>query len=347
MEIKELVISKIDSSERYSFSRKVNMITSTELSNELLTANINLENPLYQLESENNITLKDVLQIKVRINTVGVMMLNFIADKLNEQLRQDLVKEISALKAKGEVVEEDQKPKVKAVIEIANKYHPIFISFVNTGSNTLTTNELKDSLNDIEIDFPILLVLAAHDYVDEVDKKKAKKQKAKKEEPKVIVKDDKDVSLKDTLIRDIKSVDYIFFGIFSMFISFGALISSFEAINQEGIAIFLIVLTVAFFGTLTYSTYKTYTDTPTFTYKVKNLLIPSFYMLVGIGLGLGIAFLVSTYLLRVKEGIEMQYALIYGVSTGVSILACAASLALPIPIDIIVKKLAPKFKKKQ
>ena len=160
MDIKELVISKKESNERYSFSRKINIVTSTELSNELLTANINLENPLYQIESENNITLKDVLQIKVRINTIGVMMLNLLADKLDEQARQELVKEISALKSKGEVNLDEQKAKFKTVIEIISKYHPIFVSFINTGANPITSNELKTIVDEMDIDFPILLVFS-------------------------------------------------------------------------------------------------------------------------------------------------------------------------------------------
>ena len=50
MEFRQLIIAQKDSSARYIFNRKVNLVTSTELSDELLKANYDLENSSYFYE---------------------------------------------------------------------------------------------------------------------------------------------------------------------------------------------------------------------------------------------------------------------------------------------------------
>ena len=336
MEFRQLIITQKDSSTRYVFNHKVNLVTSTLLSEELLKENYNLENSTYMYESLDNLPLGDVFQIKVRIASTGIVMVVFKKDALSEETKQTMFNEISTLKDNQTPTLELQKQKISNLIDIVNKYSPEYIAFANTGDFLFVKSSFDEITANKEIDFPVLVLLTPIGYVDTPSDKNKKRKQANKQP--VVKKDNSTGSFKD-IVPQLKSLDFIFFGIFSIFIAFGLIISIFEILNGEGIAAFLLILTVAFVITLNYATYKANQDSPYFQYKIKNMIIPAIYMALGIIIGIVLGYLITSFVLKVKDEIVINYTLVYGLSIPLSILFVYSSLALPIPLTKLFSKI--------
>ena len=344
MEFRQLIIAQKDTSNIYIFNHRVNLVTSTLLSDELLKESINLGDTSYFLKSENDISIADVFQIKVRIANTGVMMLNFKKDAFSEEQKQNLFNEISALKDDQTPTLELQKIKIGKLIDIVARYNPIYLGYTNTGDILIVKATFEEIIAAKDIDFPILVLLPSFDYEDKpVTNKKGKLIKQNSSAP-VAKKTNENPKGKfdfKEIIPQIKSLDYIFFGIFSIFIAFGALISGFEIINGEGIAVFLIILSIAFVVTLNYATYKAYQENEYFEYKLKRLIIPCIYIILGLVIGIVIGYVITTYVIKLKEEVVVDYAMLYGLTIVLSSLVAFASLFTPIPL----KKLISKIKK--
>ena len=333
MEFRQLIISQKDGLRKYTFSSKVNLVTSTMLSDELLKENINRENSDYVIESLNSISLIDVFQIKVNIQNTGVVMANFEKEKLSEEEKQKLISEISTLKDKVEPTFETQKVKISNLISILNKYSPIYVCFANKGDFVFTKSIFEELLRDQEIDFPVLMLLPSLNFVYQTSqpKKKPSSRPAAPKKP-------RDSSSFDWL-GSIKCVDFIFFGVFSIFIVFGTLIAGFEIINGDAIAIFLVILSVAFVGIHYYAVYKAYKDNDKFVYDPKSLVVPLVYIILGIVIGIVLAWVVNSFVLKLKEDVEPNYVLLYGLGISLSSLLAVLGLFAPIPISKIVAKI--------
>ena len=341
MEFRRLVIAQKDSSVQYIFNNKVNLVTSTLLSEELLKTNYELENTTYYFESLDNISIAEVFQIKVRIAETGVMMLNFKKDGLSEEDKQKLLEEISALKDNQTPTEEAQKAKIGRVIDIIIKYNPIYVSYVNTGDFLFTRSTFEVIVHDKEIDFPILVLLAPFGYEDKPTKQKGlfapkPKQTKPKEIDEPVEKKVEGSTTKKDIIKQLKSVDYIFFGIFSIFIAFGVLISAYEIANSNGIAALLVILSIIYVVILNYTTYKAFNENEYLKYKLDRLIIPILYIAVGLVLGFVIGYIITTFVIKPKEDIVINYTLMYGISIPLSIVLAYTSLVLPIPIGKII-----------
>ena len=334
MEIKSLIISQNNSEEKFIFNNKINLVTSTLLSDELLKENYKLEDTSFFIESNNNLSLKDTFQLKIKIEKTGVMMVNFDKEALLDEQKQNLFNEIKTLKDGVTPTFDTQKEKIKKVIEIISKYEPMFVSYFNNGDFVFTSQIFTELLNDVEISFPILIVVPSIEFEEKMNKEKPAKIKKEKTST------NEEYSFKNAL----KCLDFIFFGVFAAFIAFGSIISAFEIKNGEGIAVFLIVLSVAFFGVLTYAAYRVYKEKDLFQYKIKNLIIPACYILVGIALGVVIGFLLTTFVVKPKEDIiiDIPPLLVMGglIALGASIIA----LALPLPISMLINKINKKRK---
>jgi len=348
MEFRPLVISQNNSSNKYIFNNKVNLVTSTSLSDDLLKSNYDTTNSNYVIESEGSISISEVFQIKIRIAQTGTLVVNFLKDSVSESDKEKLLSEISLLKDNVTPTSETQKSKVSKVIDIVNKYRPIFVSYVTTGDFIFTKSTFEEIVKDKEIDFPLLILLNSFGFVDEpVDPKKRKhinKNQDKQKPVKEIKKADGKIDFV-ALLEPLKSIDFIFFGIFSLFIAFGLIISIFEIQNGEGIAAFLLILTLAFFITLNYATYKAKKDNEYFTYDLKRIWIPVLYIVIGLTLGIVIGYLITTFVVKAKEEVTISNSLTYGLSIPLSLVFSLGSLATPKPLSIIIEKIKSKKKK--
>ena len=333
MEFRQLIISEKEGLQRYTFSNKVNLVTSTLLSDELLKENINRESSDYVIESLNSISLIDVFQIKVNIQNTGVVMANFEKEKLSEEEKQKLISEISTLKDKVEPTFETQKVKIVNLIDILSKYSPIYVCFANKGDFVFTKSIFEDLLKERELDFPVLMLLPSLNYVYQSVQPKKKVVSRPSSTKKV-----SDGSKFDWL-GSIKCVDFIFFGVFSIFIVFGTLIAGFEIINGDAISIFLVILSIAFVGIHYYAVYKAYKDNDKFIYEKKALVVPVIYIILGIIIGIVLAWVVNSFVLKLKEDVEPNYTLLYGLGISLSSLMAILGLFAPIPISKIVAKI--------
>ena len=342
MDFRRLIIAQKDSSTKYIFNNKVNLVTSTSLSDELLKPNYDLKETTYYFESLDNISIADVFQIKVRIASTGIVMVNFRSDTLNEEQKQALFSEISALKDNVEPSIESQKAKIGNLVDIVSKYQPIYLAFANTGDFLFVRSTFEEILLTKNIDYPFLVLLPSIGFVDTPTDSKRRKQNKQNVSSQLVQKKVKQPGEKTTfkdILLAFKSMDFVFFGIFSIFIAFGLLISIFEIQNGEGIAAFLLILTIAFVITLNYATYKAKKENPDFEYTPQGLGVPLTYIIVGIVIGIVVGWLITTYVIKVKEEVIINYVLVYGISIPVSLLVAALSLFTPTPIGKFISKI--------
>lgn len=335
MEFRQLIITQKDTQQRYVFNNRVNLVVSTDLSDELLIPNNSDVETSYLIESEENISLKDVFQIKINIAQTGVMMLNFKKDALTEEQKQQFVQDLSALKDGVEPNDETQKTKIVKVIEIAEKYNPLFICYANTGDFIFTRSTFEGLLRDKELAFPILILLNSLDFAVKSERS-PKKKGAKKSTPK----ERKSGGTKFDFSA-LKNLDFIFFGIFSLFILFSLIISVYEFQNGEAIAVFLVVLSVIFLATLIYAVYRASAEDDFYKSWIK-LIVPIAYIIIGNGLGVLAGFLVCKYALKVNEGKEINYTLVYALPILISLVLTISSLWSSIPLRPIIRKLKRK-----
>ena len=102
------------------------------------------------------------------------------------------------------------------------------------------------------------------------------------------------------------------------------------------------MLTVVFIITLYFAVYKASKDEDKYEISVKNLAIPAFYIVLGATLGIVLGYVVTTFVIKVKEEIEINYVLVYVLSIIVGYLVSLASLFAPLAIGPLVAKLKKK-----
>ena len=337
MEFKQLIISQKSTSQRFIFNNKVNLVSSTLLSDELLKPNYDLTDSDYVLESGGSLPLSETFQIKVRIAQTGILMLYFKKDALTPEQKEELIKKIGELKDGVEPTNESQKAKIGNVISIASQYCPLFVGFANNGDFIFTRLTFEEILNGKDIAFPVLVLLTSLGFTDEIASKK-KKVKPQKQTQKVS-KGKFDFS---SIIADLTNMDYIFFGVFSLFILFGLVLSIFEIQNQDALSIFILVLSIVFIATLYFAVYKSSKDEVKYEISLKKLAVPAIYIVIGSTLGVVLGYVITTFVIKVKDDIIINYALIYVLSIVIGFLVTLASLFSPLVIAPIVNKLKKK-----
>ena len=337
MEFKQLIISQKSTSQRFIFNNKVNLVSSTLLSDELLKPNYDLVESDYVLESEDSLPLAETFQVKVRIAQTGLMMLYFKKEVLSPEQKEELIKKIGELKDSVEPTSESQKAKIGKVLEIVAEYNPIFVCFANTGDFIFTRITFEEILNGKEIAFPVLVLLTSLGFTDEISSKK------KKDKPQNKVQKAPRGKFDFSFVLDgLKNMDYIFFGVFSLFILFGLVLSIFEIQNQDALSAFILVLTVVFIITLYFAVYKASKDEDKYEISVKNLAVPAFYILLGATLGIVLGYVITTFVIKVKDEVEINYSLVYVLSVVIGYLASLASLFAPLAIGPLISKLKKK-----
>ena len=337
MEFRQLIISQKSTSQRFIFNNKVNLVSSTLLSDELLKPNYDLVESDYVLESEESLPLAETFQVKIRIAQTGLMMIYFKKEVLSPEQKEELIKKIGELKDGIEPTNESQRAKIGKVLEIVAEYNPIFVCFANTGDFIFTRLTFEEILNGKETAFPVLVLLTSLGFADEIPSKKKKSKPVNK--VKMVSSGKFDFSV---ILEGLKNMDYIFFGVFSLFILFGLVLSIFEIQNQDALSAFILVLTVVFIITLYFAVYKASKDEDKYEISVKNLAIPAFYIVLGATLGIVLGYVVTTFVIKVKEEIEINYILVYVLSIIVGYLVSLASIFAPLAIGPLVAKLKKK-----
>lgn len=347
MEINRVVISQPNTSLRYAFFNKVNVVPSNELSDAILSFTPEGGNADFVIETENNLSFVDVTHIKVNLADTGSIIAVFKKESLSLEKRETMFNELAKLRDDKTPTKESQEIKIKKVVQIVGDYSPIFVSYYNNGQFVFTKSSLEGILNDIQISFPVLILLPSLDFAapkqktNKIFKFKKKEDTSKEEAPKEISPKVEKVPKEKVkfVMPTLFTFDYLFFAIFTAFISFGTYTSVFQIINQEAIAAFVIVLVIAFVVTLNFATYKTKKESDDFEYKLSKIWVPVAYVVLGSIIGSVIGLVIAQFVMKAKEEINVNYGLIFGVVLPSTLLVNVLSIFSPILTSKILAKI--------
>ena len=310
METNELILKFEDKEEVFNFADKINKIDNEKLVKILGRENVKNSNSTLIIKSM-NLPIYDVIQFKINVSEVGSFLFNFEKDKMNDQIREEILSKIATLHDDVEPTKETQTNKIKNLIKIVSEYEEIYCSYVPNGKFKLTFEELNETLKEIEFAFPILFLENNEKGIFDVEGSKLGFRKF--------------------------TIDYLFTSIFSILMSFGVMVGIFQIYNKQSVAAFLLVLAFIFFGVLCYSIYSViYKQNKEVNKKLKYFLL--IYTTIGIVVGIAIGWIVCRFALKIEvEGLSLKN--IGLISGAVSIALSIASIYTPKLINFIVKKI--------
>lgn len=319
MKKKTLCLKFKDREKEFLFEDKVFVIEDKKLIE-------NLEKPCYKnseseliIKSMNDMHISDVVQIKVNIFETGYFLVNFAKNALSEEKRAQLLKEISSLKSNAVQTNSTQLKKVRKLIQILNKYQPIYATFTSEGKYIVNITKLSEE----ELKFPVLVL--------EKPKKKGVFQIKNKS-------GNSEVSYSSFSLFE---SDYLFILLFSLLGSFGVFTATFEIMNKQTVAIFLGILGLAFAFVLIIAMQATIYKKG----KLRNPILRYYlcvFILIGIALGITGGYFVSKYLLK-TENPEFSYSRCFLFSIPISLVALLSSVSTSRLANLIIKR---KYEKK-
>ena len=306
----------------YSFGSKISFVDDKELCENLSKPNIKNADSDLLIHSLNDTHISDVIQIKVNMSETGTFLVNFEKENFDETKREELLKEIGSLKSEETPTSETQIKKTKDLINILNKYEPIYVSFSNNGDIKLNFDELRDQ----KPEFPLVVLLNIKKKITINFKKKDKLAKDNVEkEPK-----------KEYAPLSLFEVDYIFIFLFALLGSFAITATIFEIMNKQAIAIFLGILALAFVVVEAIAMQSSI-------YKKNKVINPyiryylEIFIVVGIAAGLVAGYFISKGLLK-TEIENFDYKGMILLSIAVSVPALLSSVFSSILVNLIIKK---------
>ena len=295
----------------FLFEDKVFVIEDKKLVTELeKPAYKNVESELV-IKSMNDLHISDVIQIKVNLAETGYFLVSFQKDSLPEEKRKLLLEEISSLKSNAVQTNSTQLKKARKLVEILNKYQPIYASFVNNGTYKVNITKLSEE----ELKFPVLVL-------NKVENRRVFKFGSKSK------------NSYDTF--PLFNAEYVFIMLFALLGSFGIFSAVFEVLNKQTIAIFLCILAAAFVFVLIVAMYNAIYKKG----RIKNPLIRYYlciFIIVGIALGITAGYFVCKYLFKTEiEDFNYMKCLYFSVPIAlVSLLSSAFTCSIA---NLIMKK---------
>jgi len=277
----------------YTFSEPINLISDKKLRNILKKENYKNEDCGLTVSSMNNLPVSEFVQIKVNVSKVGVFLVNFEKEKLDEETRKELINKISELKTTVELTEEQQFDKVKNLFLILNESKPVYITFSNNSNVKINKEKFEEFLKDVEINTYLFLLSRPIQIETKVVKNKIRKNK----EPKVIQK----VHIRDYI------VDYVFFGLFCLIMSFSLILGIIMAFNNDSLCALLFALSGIFLGILTYAIFRHIGDFTKFSINFETVKFPALFTFVGLVLGIGLGYLTGFFTIKANEGVVINY----------------------------------------
>lgn len=342
MNIKPLVISQKNSMTKFTFPAKVNIVGSTELSEEIIYLDPSLSDSNYVIDSEDGLQLHDLINIKINIANTGVIYASFKRDEFTIERKEELFSRLVELRDNLTPTKETQGLKLVRIFKIIDYFKPVFVSYVNNGDYIFTRASIDELLKDIEIGYKILVLLPSINLTPikkERNKivlfKKPVKKPKDPEEPKA--KKEKGKYKLPTLF----TFDYMFFLIFAAFIAFAVYVSIFQIINGEAIAAFILVLAVVFVITLNFATYRTYRDGGDFVYEIGKIWVPILYPVLGAIIGTMIGFVVAQFVMTTAEDVVVDFGLLIAIVMPSTVAIAIASIFSP----LLTSKITANFAK--
>lgn len=310
MKTKELILKFEESENLYNFADDINKIEDKKLIKILGRENVKNSNSTLIIKSM-NLPISDVIQFKINVSEVGSFLFNFEKDKMNDQIREEVLSKISKLHDNVEPTKETQINKIKKLINVVKDYDEIYCSYLPNGKFKFTFEELCDALKDVEFDFPILFL--ENNQKDIFDDEGSKLGFRK------------------------FTIDYLFSSIFSVLMTFGVMTGIFQIYNKQTVAAFLLVLAFVFFGVLCYSIYSVvYKQNKEVKKGLKYFLL--IYTTIGVVLGIVLSTIVCKYALKIEVE-ELSISKIAIISAAISLALSIASIYVTKLINLIVKKI--------
>ena len=321
MKKKTLCFQFKNNDHKFLFEDKVFVITDKKLIQELeKPAYKNTESELI-ISSMNETPIYDVVQVKVNLSETGYFLVSFSKETLTEEKRKNLLEEITSLKSKAVQTNSTQLKKTRKLLEILNKFHPIYATFVNNGIYKVNLTKLSEE----ELKFPVLVL-------DKKDKKTLFRFKS----------NNSNKSNNSYAGFSLFEGEYLFIMLFALLGSFGVCTATFEIMNKQGIAIFLSILALAFAIILIIAMRSAI---------YKKGLIPHpllryylcLFIIVGIALGTVSGFFVSKFLFKTEiEDFDYKKSLL--ISILVSLVAFLSSASTCRLANLIVRRKVNKQK---
>ncbi len=316
MENEFLILENINNNNlMYSFTKGSYFISDLDLIKYLDKENFkNYDSPIL-IKNLDNINISELAQIKINIDKVGYFFVNCKADENYKEKIEKIVEEVKKLKNNDEVNIKKQLEKVNKVIEILNNSEIIYASFINVCSK----NKIK--FDKITINFPLLVLKKEIDTPTKKIEKPIKEEKFPikeaevKEEQKVdkpVKAKEKKVKIRTTIIeKPYFNLDFLINGLFATFLSFVLYLGFNLLLNDDFKGIFFIIFSILFIGFLYYSSYL-------IRYKDENkqkgkLLLLYGYISIGNILGMVIAVLITTFLLKLTYSYVLIVPLVLAV----------------------------------
>ena len=285
MEKSLLVFGIKDKETEYSFQNKISLVEDKFLIQNLSRPNTKNQDSDLIIKSLNNTHISDVIQLKINVGDTGTFLVSFKKENLSEETRNELIEKIGKLKGTEAPTIETQTQKVQELLGILNEYLPIYSTFNNSGDIKINLEEIIN----FELKFPLLILKQPEKKL--IFKGTKGKKDTTENSQEVIKNEYSPFALFDT--------DYLFVLFFSLLGAFSITASVFEIMNKEGIAAFLIILSVALAIILTIAVTTTI-------YKKGELRNPWLryyliaYVLVGLAIGVVGSFFICKGVLKTK-----------------------------------------------
>jgi len=361
MKKKDLILKFTNSDKEFLFEDRVFLIEDKNLIEILDRPSIKNGDAPLVMKTLGSLHISDVLQVKINLSETGYFLASFRKEAFSEQRRQALLDAISTLKSKAVQTNSTQLKKTKKLVAILNKYHPIYVTFVNDGIYKVNVTKVSAE----ELKFP-LLVLKKPERKFMFKAPATKKEVVIKEEPLEKVKEEVVEKPKEKVIERPKQkekphkvavqkpankpkkvvkyspfplydVDYLFVMLFTALGAFAITTSVFELMNKESIAVFLTILSVAFVIVLNLSVQGTLYKK----YEVKNPYL-RYYLLIFIALGI-VGGIIGGYFVDkdvFKTEIEdFNYKKMIIISSSVSCVALLSAVSGSRLVNLLLKKI--------
>lgn len=316
-----------DTNEKVIYENGISLLAKdTPLNDRLFPDNLNEENIPFSYkrsESEEAKNLFDVIMIKINVKNVGSFYSNFSKDELDNTKRKELMKDIKELASINSDSTEGRKEKVTKLIEIISNYSPMFMSVEITDNK----EEVLSFLNELDFNYPVLVkkfiklidielkdnddfLIASEDDEDVVSTPRVRKNsKIRKTGGNSFA----NWLANNIIIQDFKVnyICYIFALVYPLFISaVTVLVFSFFNKNSVAYAIIMLVFIVVFMVIMFANNNSFFKGRDLIkTFKENYPLDIAYFVssLLGIGLGVLIAYLVNANLLTSAEDPEFSY----------------------------------------
>lgn len=322
-----VTFKKVNSEETFVFNERISRVKNKLLFRELLVNHPLNEDSTVLPDVEGN---EELIRIKVHVANVGSFYFDFKKASLEEK-REELFNKISELKT----IEEPEK-KVKELIKLVDKYHPLYALYDDLDKNLFPYENFEKIYELKTLKTPLLVF-----YHEDLKKPK------KVHEPKVLKEEkpkEKDGNKAPFFKKAWASIvhffkwlgvkianawfvfaswfewksDYIFYFIFAMLYSFALLAGIVWTLNGDGLAAFFFSMTALFVVTCIYATYVQRKDLKDWKITVQNELAPNLILFAGLTGGIIASYFTSKSIIKLPEGQTLDFDLALWITIGAS-----------------------------